>query len=248
MTSSPGSASEFSEESLFAGRLSCRQPRRGYRYSLDAVLLAHFLVPKRRDRILDLCAGCGIVSLLLAYRWPEIRLTALEVQPRLAGLIRENSETNGLSGRMEAVTGDCRRIGELLAPGSFDCLVCNPPYRRLASGRQNPHSEEAIARHELRADLETVLAAAAHALRTGGRAVFVYPAARAASLLAGLAAHAFAAKRLRVVHSHPGDQGRLVLVEAAKNGGEGLTILPPLHVYQHRGGEYTAEMAAFYAP
>ncbi len=239
---------ELTTDTLFSGRLLCRQRRRGYRFSIDAVLLAHFLKPKKNDRVLDLCAGCGVVALILAYRFPDLRLTALEVQPQLAGLIRLNASENGFAERFAVLAGDCRRIGELVEAGSFDCLVCNPPYRKEASGRRNPQSEQAIARHELRADLETVLAAAAHALRTGGRAVFVYPAARAASLLAGLAAHAFAAKRLRVVHSHPGDQGRLVLVEAAKNGGEGLTILPPLHVYQHRGGEYTAEMAAFYAP
>ncbi|MGV1099692.1 tRNA1(Val) (adenine(37)-N6)-methyltransferase [Thiovibrio sp. JS02] len=239
---------EQSFDTLFAGRLHCRQHRRGYRFSVDAVLLAHFLVPKKNDRILDLCAGCGVVALILAHRWPEARLTALDVQPRLAELIRINSAENGFAERIQVVEGDCRRMGGLLPAGGFDCLVCNPPYRKVAGGRRNLLTEQAVARHEILADLAAVVRAAAFALKTRGRAAFVYPASRAAGLLACLVEHGFAPKRLQVVHSYPGDIGRLVLVEAVKNGGEGMNILPPFHVYEEKGGDYTTGMAACYAP
>jgi len=244
----PEPGHELSEDTLFSGRLRCLQHRQGYRFSIDAVLLAHFLAPKKNDRVLDLCAGCGVVSLILAYRWPEIGLTALEVQPQLAALIRRNSTENEFSERIRVVEGDCRQMDTLVAAGSFDCLACNPPYRKVASGRANPQTEQALARHELLADLGAVVQAAAFALKNRGRAAFVYPAARAATLLATLQSHAFAPKRLRVVHSYPGDTGRLVLLEAVKNGGEELVILPPLFVYQEKGGEYAPETASFYLP
>lgn len=242
--------SDVSEESLLAGRLRCLQPRQGqggYRFSLDAVLLARFPLRKKNERILDLCSGCGIVSLLLAFFRPDAVLTALELQPRLAALLRRNVDLNAFQERIRVVEGDCCRIASLLPAGACDLVVCNPPYRALASGRRNPAAEQAVARHEIAARLEDVVRAAAFVLKTRGRAAFVYPAVRAATLLRTLPAHALEPKRLQSVHSFPGDPGRLVLVEAVKNGGEGLTLLPPLHVYREKGGGYTPEMVDCYA-
>ena len=234
------------ETSLFDGRLVCLQHRHGYRFSIDAVMLAHFIVPAPGERLLDLCAGCGVISLILAYRHPSLTLTALEVQPALAGLARESARRNGLGDRITVLTGDCRQIRTLVGAGGFDRVVVNPPYRRVDTGRRNPQSEQAIARHELLANIEQVAQAAAFALRTRGRVALVYPAVRLASLLRALDEVALAPKRLRMVHSYPGDVARLVLVEAVKNGGEELAVLPPLFLYQERGGEYTAEVAAWY--
>ena len=238
--------SEFSEESLFAGQLLCRQPRRGYRYSLDPILLAHFITPKPASRILDLGAGCGVIALILSYRWPQVELLALELQLSLTTLLRSNVEINGLQGRLTVIEGDLRHIPDLLPVGSFDWVVCNPPYGKIATGRANPDPEQAVARHEARADLAAVVAAVFFALRTKGRAAFVYPAKRGAALLAALKNGVLEPKRLRVVHSWPGGAGKLLLVEVVKGGGEELEVLPPFYIYNGPGGDYSPEMAACY--
>lgn len=239
---------EFSRDSLFDGRLVCLQPRDGYRFSVDAVLLAHFISPKRGERILDIGTGCGIVSLLLAYRNPETELTAIEVQPKLAALARENFRLNGFENRCSVIEGDCRAPNDLIKPGKFDWVVSNPPYRKTAVGRQNLCGEEAVARHEISVDLAGVLEAAATALRTKGRAAIVYPASRGAALIAGMRQARLEPKRLRIVYSYPGGEGKILLVEAVRNGGEELQVLPPFYVYTQKDGVYTHEMARLYAP
>lgn len=243
---SPDPPNAFSRDTLFDGRLVLCQHSDGYRFSLDAVLLAHFVRPGQRARILDLGAGCGVVSLVLAFRHPSVQLTALELQPSLVSLVERNISDNHFDERIRALHGDLRRIRDVLAAGAFDLVVSNPPYRKVGSGRQNQTAEEAAARHEITADLDAVLDAAVFAVRTGGRAVFVYPAARAAALLAGLRQQNLEPKLLQVVYSYPGGPGRLVLVEAVKNGGEGLLILPPFFVYQRKNGEFSPEMASCY--
>ncbi|MFA7382098.1 MAG: methyltransferase [Desulfurivibrionaceae bacterium] len=238
---------EFSEESLFGGKLRCLQPRQGYRFSVDAVLLAHFFTPEPGARILDLGAGCGVISLILAHRYPAVSLAALEVQPRLAEIIRRNVALNALAGRVTVVEGDCRRIATLLSPGSFDRVAANPPYHPTGRGRHHPASERSKARHEILGGVSEMAQAAAFALKSGGRAAFVYPAARADTLLGALRENGLASKRLRRVHPWPGAVPRLVLVEAIKDGGEGLEVLPPLFLRQEKAGADTAEMAAMYA-
>jgi tRNA1(Val) A37 N6-methylase TrmN6 len=53
---------------------------------------------------------------------------------------------------------------------------------------------------------------------------------------------------MQIVYSYPGSQGKLVLVEAMKNGGAEMSLLPPFFIYAAPGGDYTAEMARLYEP
>ena len=238
--------STLSHDTLFDGQITCTQSRQGYRFSIDAVLLAHFVSPRRQDRVLDLGAGCGVVSLILAYRHPAISLTCLEIQDSLLDLIRANIAQNGLADRMQSVAGDLRHMHGLLPAGGFDLVVCNPPYYAVGSGQRNPNDEQAVARHELKADLADILRAAAFALRTKGRLALIYPATRGAALIAALRQFHLEPKRLQAVHPYPGAAASLLLVEAVNRGGEELAVLPPLYVHDEPAGDYSPALAAFY--
>lgn len=236
-------------DSLFAGRLVCRQHAEGYRFSVDAVLLAHFAHPAAGSRVLELGAGCGVISLILAYRSPSLFISSLELQEQLAGLCRANVRDNRLERRIEVINGDLRQISALFRSESFNCVVSNPPYRKIGSGRKNLAGEKAVARHELRAELSDILTAAAFAVKNRGKVVLVYPALRLATLLAGLKDHGLEPKRLQVVHGHAASPARLVLVEAIKNGGEGLDVLPPFYIYRTANGRaYSEAMQVLYSP
>ena len=71
-------------DTFFHGKIRITQDRIGYRFSIDAVLLAHFADPRSGDRVLDLGTGCGIIPLILAYRQPQITIYGVEVQTELA--------------------------------------------------------------------------------------------------------------------------------------------------------------------
>ncbi len=237
----------LTRDTLFDGRLVCRQHADGYRFSVDAVLLAHFIHPPAGSKILDLGAGCGVISLILAYRGPDLVLSSLELQEPLAEICRANVRENRLEQRIEVITGDLRQISTLFKPESFDYVLSNPPYRKIGSGRRNPVGEQAVARHELAARLEDVLAAAVFAVKNRGKVALVYPASRLATLLQGMQVHGLEPKRLQMVHGHAGSPARLVLVEAVKNGGEGLDILPAFCIYRAAGGRAFSEaMQALY--
>jgi len=112
----------------------------------------------------------------------------------------------------------------------------------------NPDAEAVVARHEIRATLDEILSALRHAVRNRGRVCLVYPANRCATLLARLIESGFAPKRLQVVASYPGGEGRLVLVEAVRNGGEGMRILPGLAIFRGEGEGYGVELERMLAP
>ena len=134
-----------------------------------------------------------------------------------------------------------------MQPESFDLVVSNPPYRRPGSGRINREDECAIARHELTADLASIISAAAFCVKNRGAVVCIYPADRLATLIAAMQDQRLVPKRLQPVYSYPeDDRARLVMVEAVKNGGEGVHLLPPFYIYQHPNGPYSPEMAKLY--
>jgi len=240
-------AKKISNDTLFNGRLLCCQHEEGYRFSVDAVLLSHFVRPYPNDSVLDLGAGCGVISLILAHRHAAVRLAALELQDDLLALLRHNISINHFDGRLVALAGDARHIGACVQPESFDLVVCNPPYGKADAGRKSLGRERLLARHEVAGTLSDFIGAAAFAVKNRGRVAFVLPAGRLAALINAMQQVRLVAKRLQVVHSYPGGVGRLVLLEAIKNGGEELQILPPFFIYKAENGDYTPEMAAMYA-
>ncbi len=238
----------LSKDSLFDGRLTCYQYQQGYRFSVDSVLLSQFLEISGEKSILDLGTGSGIISLILCYRFHKAVIVALEKQTDLFELAKKNIFANQLGERMKVLHGDFCRINEYAGAESFDYVFCNPPYTKPGSGRVNIHAQSARARHEIDCKLDDVVKAAFFAVKNKGSVALVYPARRAATLISSLVQHKLMPKRLQAIYSYPEDnQAQLVLVEAVKNGGEELQLMPPFFIYIKKNGSYSKEMQRCYA-
>ena len=245
MAETPPDDQEETVDAILGGRLRIIQKKSGYRFSLDALLLAYFAVVREGDALLDLGTGSGIVALILGMRIPLGKVLGMDLQEDLVEMARRSVTLNGLDGRVEIRQGDVRRPGACFKPLCFDAVVFNPPYRRLTSGRMNPHPAKALARHEIAGTVGDFLVAAAYALREGGRVTAIYPAARMVELLVRMRASRLEPKRMRIVHSRPGGRGEFILLEGAKGGREALRVLPPLYIYDD-GNRYSSEMASIF--
>ena len=80
-----------------AGIVFITQQKKGVRFTLDSLLLADFCSIKPRDRVLEPGAGTGIISLLLARKFPKARFVADEIEPHAYELLLHNIEDNGLA-------------------------------------------------------------------------------------------------------------------------------------------------------
>jgi tRNA1Val (adenine37-N6)-methyltransferase len=237
-------------DSLFDGELKCLQAAVGYRFSVDSVLLAHFVNVRERDRILDMGSGCGIIVLLLLYRWGKLitEVVGVELQQNLASLAKRNLQINGFLNTGRIIEGDIKNILKLVPCESFDTIICNPPFFPHRSGRQSANLEACLARHQILATLDDFLLAATRTVRNKGSVYFIYPAAQIGTFIALLSKHRLVVKRLQFVYSYPQKDvdARLVLIECAKNGGDGAKVCQPLYIYDKKDGEYSDEMQNFY--
>jgi len=231
----------YTTDTFFNGRIQIKQAQAGYRFSIDAVLLAYQAAPRAGDTVIDLGTGCGIISLIMAFRNPDIKVYAVELQDELVKLAVSNVNDNHLQDRITVIGADMKTIKPDFIKGPVDLFVCNPPYRRPGSGKINPHSQRAVARHELKANLHDVIGAARRMLKTAGRLVTIYTAERTADILYQMRADSIEPKYIRTIHSHLRSEAKLVLIEGLKGGNPGLKIAPPLIIYDGNG-DYTDEV------
>jgi tRNA1Val (adenine37-N6)-methyltransferase len=241
---------DISRDSLFEGELVCFQSRKGYRFSIDAVLVAHFVDVRQNERILDLGTGSGIISMILLYRWRDRlqKVSGIEVQQGLAELARKNLKTNNFGERGEIIEGDIKNINTLIEPESYDKVVCNPPFYIPTSGRTSKNVQSQLARHQILGTLRDFLEASFFAVKNGGLVTFIYPAERIGDFFSLAKESHFEVKRVQFVYSYPHKTAaaRLVLIQCAKNGGPGSEILPPFYIYCQKNGAYSPEMQDLY--
>ncbi|MBF0506330.1 MAG: tRNA1(Val) (adenine(37)-N6)-methyltransferase [Nitrospirae bacterium] len=236
----------------FLRDIKVHQSRNGYRFSIDALLLASFAERPVVRKIADFGAGSGIIGLLLARKYPGARVMLIELQDNLARLAERNVALNGLEDRVRVIRTDIKELSyyngfgaSALRPLSFDLVVSNPPYRRMKSGLINPDDEKAIARHEILLSMNDLVKSGSSFLQHHGRLCMIHLPERLAEIITVMTDNGLEVKRVRSVHSTITADAKMLLIEAAKGGRAGMKIEKPLIIY-NEDGSYTDEMKGHY--
>lgn len=237
----------YTTDRFFNGQILVKQSRDGYRFSIDAVVLANHAGPRAGEKVLDLGTGCGIIPLILAHRQPDIAIYGVEVQPELAELAAANVKDNQLDGRITVLCTDMKLLKPTMTSGPVDLIVCNPPFRKQGSGRINPDEQRAVARHEIKANLGDIIQTSRRMLRTAGRLITIYTAGRLTDILCQMRADGIEPKYIRMLHSRDGTEAILALIEGVKGGRPGLVIAPPLLIYKSEN-DFTEEVESMFSP
>lgn len=228
--------------------------RNGYRiiqnpekfcFGMDAVLLSGFAKARENDKVLDLGTGTGIIPILMEAKTEAAHLTGLEIQEESADMARRSVALNGLSGKIDIVTGDIKEAGTIFASASFDVITCNPPYMIGQHGLTNPDAPKAIARHEILCTLEDVISNAAKLLKPGGHFYMVHRPFRLAEIMITLSRYKLEPKRMQLVYPYVDKEPNMVLIEATRGGRPRMTVEKPLIVYKSPG-EYMPEIYDIY--
>jgi len=144
------------------------QDRCAMKVGTDGVLLGAWAQGGRR--ILDIGSGTGLISLMMAQRFPEAEVVGIDMDADACGQARENvmaspfrdrveiecsrlqdfggaSETAEASGTAEGLKADgtSETAAGLKAAGVFDAIVSNPPF--FVDSLKNPDSKRTMARH-----------------------------------------------------------------------------------------------------
>ncbi|WIV34674.1 tRNA1(Val) (adenine(37)-N6)-methyltransferase [Staphylococcus pseudintermedius] len=215
-----------------------------FSFSTDALLLGHFTEVRKRDRILDMCAGNGVIPLLLSDKGNNV-ITGVEIQPELVNMAVRSVQYNHLEDRITMVEMDINALIQAYSPAQFDLITCNPPYFKANQTNQHQLEAHKIARHEIYCTLDDCLRVSNHLLKEGGRVVMVHRAERMLDLFESMRHYRIEPKRLHMIFSKPGKAAQTIVVEGRKGGRQGLDIAPPFYIYDEQG-DYTPEMKEIY--
>lgn len=204
------------ELSYLSGDWRLFQPRRGHRWSLDDLVTAWVATASARERdavagaaghrgprepaapalpperALDLGCGLGSVLSMVAWRWPNARVSGIEAQPARAAMARRSLEYNGAAARCRVLDGDLRDPAlatRLTGEAPFALITATPPYFPRGTGPEPVAEGATPCRFEVRGGVEDYLAAAVPLLASGGRLVMCSAALEATRVEAAARAH-----------------------------------------------------------
>ncbi len=214
-------------------------------FGMDAVLLADFAKIKEGDKALDIGTGTGIIPILMEARYGCGFYTGLEIQSESAEMAQRSVAMNGLEDKITIVNGDIKEAEAYFGAASFDVITCNPPYMIGQHGLTNPEEPKAIARHEIKCNLEDIISRSAKLLVPGGKFYMVHRPFRLAEIMTCMSKYKIEPKRMRLVYPYADKEPNMVLIEGARGGKSRLTVEKPLIVYE-KAGVYTREIKEIY--
>lgn len=232
-------------EDLQTGGLFLIQRKSGFRFGIDAVLLADFAKDIPSQKTLDLCTGSGIIPILLSAKTNTDKIFGLEIQQTVFDTAVRSVKYNNLENRIVMTLGDVKNASEIYGKRQFDLITCNPPYMQVGRGIKNPDSEKVIARHEVLCTLEDIIEVSATLLKHRGHLVLVHKPSRLADIICLMRKNDIEPKRIRFIHKSQGAEPSLLLVDGSFKGGKELRIMPPLYLYDESGSE-TSDLLEVY--
>ncbi|WP_414042088.1 tRNA1(Val) (adenine(37)-N6)-methyltransferase [Macrococcus animalis] len=216
-----------------------------FSFSTDALLLAHLTSLKKKDKVMDICSGNGIVPLLLSNR-TEMPIEAIEIQPKLVDMARRSVKYNKLDSQICVHEMDIKVVKQNFIPSQFDVITCNPPYFRANQEFQHLKEAHRIARTEVLCTFQDCVRAANHLLKQGGKMVVVQRADRLIDVLTDMRLSGVEPKIIHPVYSSPKKpQAITVIVEGIKGGKPDVKVMPPFYIYDN-DNEYSMEMLEVY--
>lgn len=217
-----------------------------HKFWTDTVLLAHFSAPKVYETACELGSGCGTIPFIWAREGVPKHVDAVEIQENACSMLSRGIEMNGLSDRIRAVNADLRELRGILELGSYDLVVCNPPYKAPGAGIPSSSESHLLARHETECTLTEIIRAASELLRFSGRLCMCQRPERLTDMLCVMRECGVEPKRLRFVQQRKAKAPKLFLIEGKRGGKPGGLVTEPVLFIEDDKGGFSQEMLDIY--
>lgn len=221
------------------------QDTKRFCFGMDAVLLSSFATAKKGDKVFDIGTGTGIIPILMEAKTQANEFFAIDIQEESVDMAKRSISLNNLEEKIKVYHLDIKNVFDKFEKNTFNVVTSNPPYMNMGGGILNDFSPKAIARHEILCNLDDILKGASGLLKPKGKFYMVHRPNRLADIIEGFRKYKLEPKTIRFVQPYENKEPNMVLIEAVKNGGAMLKILPNLIVY-NENKEYTKEIYDIY--
>lgn len=223
-------------------KLGIIQNKNWFCFGIDAVVLSEFADIKPNDEVMDLGTGTGIIPILVSAKKNPRYIDALEICKNVCDMAKRSVIMNNLEDKINVINADL--VG-YKSDKQYDCVICNPPYKKINTGILNEKEELLIARHEFKCCLSDVLSTASRILKPLGRFSMIHRPERLVDIMCLMREKKLEPKRIRYVYSNIKKPPVMVMVEGRKCAKPYIKTEPPLLIYKN-DGTYTDEVYEIY--
>lgn len=136
---------------------------------IDAVVLGAWVnIPETAKRVMDVGCGCGVISLMVAQRFPEVRIKGIDIDYNSIRESKSNFKNSPWRDRIEAETKNFNEIDD-----KYDYIISNPPY--FEDGLKDTNSVRLTARHQGELSPVNLIKKGAELLNEHGKIGLVFP-------------------------------------------------------------------------
>ena len=193
-----------------------------YCFTSDATKLGNFVKSKRDDKVVDLCAGSGIVGIVVHLN-NKSHITFVELQEHMADMCERTIALNKFD-KMKVVNAKLQGIHKVIGLEEYDVVVCNPPYGRAnKNDLLNEKESIAICRHQITVTIDEIIEEASKLLRFGGSLYLVNKEAELVNLITLCKKYNLETKEI-VVNTNNGKGNGTIFIKATKGGKSGVKI------------------------
>ncbi len=206
------------------------QDDKTFKFSLDSILLAEFVVLKKNDKVLELCTGNGACSLILSYYYSN-EIVGFEIQENIYKLALESILYNKKDKQIRIINDNIINIKKYFPGNIFDVILCNPPYFKYSDNSLiNKNRSLAIARHEIEINLEEIFKIVAYALKSNGFFYISHIPERLEEIFYLCEKYQIIAKSVQFIYTKREKNANIVLIKCIKGAKNSLNVAKPIYL------------------
>lgn len=229
---------DITEDYFYKKKVIVFQNKNGYRFSVDAPILADFLPSMPTAEALEIGTGCGIISMLALYKKKFSKVYGIEIQETLSRLARINAQKNGFIEHFQVIQQDFYDVYSDFK--GIDTIFSNPPFFQLNHGRLSPNDEIRLAKTESKLSLPQLLKKTYRILAPKGSLYLILPYHRSDELMKLSRETGFFTSKIREVFSFKDGKPERFLVQLTTYD-ISTEKMKPLVIFKEKG-IYTDEM------
>ena len=210
-------------EDLQLNNLKIIQNENLYRFTSDSVLLSNFVKTGPKDNVLELCSGCGVISILVNEKYKPKSIVGIDIDKNLVDMANRSLLYNRIS-NINFICDDAKNIVNYVNSESFDIVVCNPPYYVL-NKNEKVDIKYLNAKYETQINLDAIFNSCNKTLKYGGKFFICFTPSRVQELITIASKYKFVLKKMQFVYPKNKKQSCLVLCAFTKNGNINCDVL-----------------------
>jgi len=218
-------------------KLIVYQPEKGFRFAIDAPLIADFIQTREKNTLLEIGGGCGIISLILFYTKKFKSICILEIQRKMIKAIRKNIIENRFFEKIHVVHGD---FNNPPFKKKFNIIYSNPPYLKLNNGKMSKDESKAISKFEILLNAEQLIKNSYELILDSGSLYLIYPFYRKSEVYKLSKKYGFFLHRERIIYPRKGRKAVFFIAELKKIKSE--KVIRDSLVLEGENGKYRDEI------